>query len=138
VKSPRIGEIMRPGYRIGGRRVRAFRGMSFFVSTADSFRPPRSAVAKCTAFVEEGFRAKRYAVVPADALELIGPARSREPGPQVVEIGLRNLDAEGTDLPIVYHNAHARRRGGRILSATTRAVKVRHNESGDATVRSEE
>jgi len=33
--------------------------VSFFVSAADAFRPPRSAVATCTALVEEGFRAER-------------------------------------------------------------------------------
>ena len=68
---------------------------------------------------------ERYAVVPADARKLVGPARPGEPGQQVVQIGLGNLDAEGGDLRVVCHATDARPHCGRTGSAMRKTFQPR-------------
>jgi hypothetical protein len=43
---------------------------------------------------------ERHAVAPADARQLVGPAGAGEAVPQIVQVGLWDVDAEGPDLGV--------------------------------------
>src|SRR5687768_15135976 len=45
------------------------------------------------------------AVLPAGVGKLVGPARSRQALAQIVEVGLRDVDAKRSDLGVAWHEA---------------------------------
>ena len=59
---------------------------------------------------------ERHAVVPARVGQLVGPAHAREPLLQVVEGGLRHVDAERAERGVV-HPGNARRHRGTVRSS---------------------
>src|SRR5262245_8896934 len=60
--------------------------------------PGTPVVAGAPVLGEPAHLCERYAVIQACAGELVGPSGTNEPLVQVVQLGLRNLDAEGPDL----------------------------------------
>ena len=55
-----------------------------------------------------------HAAAPADAGQLVRPAGPGEPVAQVVQVGLRDVDAEGADLVVFAHVANARNLLGQL------------------------
>ena len=72
--------------------------------------------------------AQRDAVVPAGAGRLVGPAGPGQPVSQVVEVGLRDIDAERPDLAgfgLVVH----------VMTAMIRGVAAKRSHPATSTVR---